>query len=132
MISAAFITYQGKILLFHRDNIPTIKDPDCWDIIGGHVEEGETPLGGLIREVKEEIGVDIKSPVFIKELIDHWGAQTYLYHVELDEKQFSNIKLGDEGKEVKFFNNEDLTQLKLTHNLSVYLSDILFKELPIN
>jgi len=31
--------------------------PDCWDVIGGHVEAGETLEQTLVREVLEEIGV---------------------------------------------------------------------------
>ncbi|WP_306368288.1 NUDIX domain-containing protein [Nocardiopsis sp. CC223A] len=30
--------------------------PHCWDIVGGHVEPGETMLAGLVREVEEETG----------------------------------------------------------------------------
>ncbi|MFH9402017.1 NUDIX hydrolase [Streptomyces sp. NPDC017638] len=30
--------------------------PDCWDIVGGHVEPGETLLDTLAREVEEETG----------------------------------------------------------------------------
>ncbi|WAE72839.1 NUDIX domain-containing protein [Streptomonospora nanhaiensis] len=30
--------------------------PHCWDIVGGHVEQGETMLEGLAREVEEETG----------------------------------------------------------------------------
>ena len=32
-----------EILLYLRDKKPGIPFPDCWDLIGGHVEEGETP-----------------------------------------------------------------------------------------
>ncbi|MEU9401483.1 NUDIX domain-containing protein [Streptomyces sp. SID4985] len=30
--------------------------PDCWDIVGGHVEPGESLLETLAREVEEETG----------------------------------------------------------------------------
>jgi 8-oxo-dGTP pyrophosphatase MutT (NUDIX family) len=30
--------------------------PDCWDVVGGHVEPGETLLEALVREVEEETG----------------------------------------------------------------------------
>ncbi|MBE3000317.1 NUDIX domain-containing protein [Nocardiopsis sp. HNM0947] len=30
--------------------------PNCWDIVGGHVERGESMLEGLAREVSEETG----------------------------------------------------------------------------
>ena len=30
--------------------------PHCWDIVGGHVEEGESMLQALSREIREETG----------------------------------------------------------------------------
>ena len=34
--------------------------PDCWDLIGGHVEPGETPRDAAGRECAEEIGVVVQ------------------------------------------------------------------------
>ena len=33
---------------------------DWWEFPGGKIEEGETPQKALIREIKEELAVDIK------------------------------------------------------------------------
>ena len=45
---------QDRILLCHR------RDYDLWNLPGGGLEGGETPWNGLIREVKEETGLDVE------------------------------------------------------------------------
>ena len=45
-------------LIYLRDSAidkPKIPFPDHWDLIGGHVEEGESFEQALEREVEEEI-----------------------------------------------------------------------------
>ena len=57
---------KGEFLLYLRDNKPGIPFPDHWDLIGGHVEEGETPGEALVREFKEELDLDLKEYTFYK------------------------------------------------------------------
>ena len=45
---------QNKILLCHR------LDYDLWNLPGGTMEVGESPWGCVIREVKEETGLDVE------------------------------------------------------------------------
>jgi len=45
---------QNRILLCHRT------DRDLWNLPGGGMEKGETPWQGVVREVKEETGLEIK------------------------------------------------------------------------
>lgn len=116
-VSAAFVTHNHKVLLFHRDNIPTIADPDKWSLIGGHVENNESFDKGLIRELEEEISVKIKDFQFLFEFIGSNQELVYIYHVRLSKDQVKQIKLGSEGQEVSFFSFEQLEDLPLTTNL---------------
>lgn len=50
----------GRVLLGHRS--PTkAAYPDLWDLPGGVVEPGETELGALARELREELGVEVST-----------------------------------------------------------------------
>ncbi|MGC9333521.1 MAG: NUDIX hydrolase [Anaerolineae bacterium] len=43
---------QGRVLLCHR------RDIDAWNLPGGGVESGELPTEAVIREVREETGLE--------------------------------------------------------------------------
>lgn len=61
-------------LYFHRRTRERKLFPGCWDIVGGHVEAGETVLEALTREIREETGWRLKS---VKALILEldWSAE---------------------------------------------------------
>jgi 8-oxo-dGTP pyrophosphatase MutT (NUDIX family) len=49
-----FIVFQNKVLLRIHDKFKK------WLSVGGHIELDEDPIEAAIREVKEEVGLDIK------------------------------------------------------------------------
>lgn len=49
-----YIVYEDKVLLRYHDK------HHQWLVPGGHIELNETPEQAAIREVKEEVGLDIK------------------------------------------------------------------------
>jgi 8-oxo-dGTP diphosphatase len=58
----AIIVSEGKILLEKRKNEPS---RGKWSIPGGLVELGESVEQAIIREVKEETGLDVEAPRLI-------------------------------------------------------------------
>jgi 8-oxo-dGTP diphosphatase len=73
MTSCGVILHRGKILMFKHKKLRK------WLFPGGHVEANEDPLEAVIRETKEETGLDIK-------VIDA-GKGTRLKYKEVIEPQ---------------------------------------------
>ena len=69
----AIILNEGKILLEKRKNAP---GKGKWTVPGGLVELGERIEQAVIREVKEETGLDVYEPRLV-DIVDH---------ISLDEK----------------------------------------------
>ena len=61
----AIVIYHQKILILKRVR-PSSDGLGYWELPGGGLEYGETPHEALIRELKEETGLDIKiiKPVY--------------------------------------------------------------------
>ncbi|WP_170973591.1 pyrimidine (deoxy)nucleoside triphosphate diphosphatase [Citrobacter sp. wls710] len=55
-VVAAIIERDGKILLAQRS--PDADQPGMWEFAGGKVEAGESQPEALIRELREELGID--------------------------------------------------------------------------
>ena len=57
VVAVALVDTDGRVLLAER---PAGKPmAGLWEFPGGKVREGETPEAALIRELKEELGIDV-------------------------------------------------------------------------
>ncbi len=64
---------QGRLLLARRAHEPF---KGRWDIPGGFLEEGEHPLDGLRRELREETGLEVEPLDFLGAWMDRYGGDS--------------------------------------------------------
>ena len=118
---------KGEFLLALRDNKSWIPFPDHWDLIGGHVEEGETPEEALIREVKEELDIEIRDYKFYKEFLclkgDAFENIKYIYTGKI------NIPIEEitlyEGQYARYFTKEEITDVKFANIIKSVVMDYI-------
>ena len=75
-----------KILLLRRSKTQKIW-PGHWHCVTGAIEKDETPSEAIVRETKEEIGLDIKTPKLVAVISssdkDFFDAQKIFYGLEM-------------------------------------------------
>jgi len=118
---------QGEFLLYLRDNKPGIPFPQHWDLIGGHVEEGETPEEALVREVKEELDIDLKEFEFFREYHciegDAYENIKYIYYGKINIP-IEKITLL-EGDRPQYFRKEEIPAVKFANILKSVVLDYI-------
>ncbi len=113
--AGALIVHNKKVLMLLRDDSPQIPSPNCWQLIGGHLEVGESPREALIREVKEETHLQIEAnePIKIGKIVILGKQEHFLYWIKLAQEKVADVRLGDEGQAVDFFSVEELEKVKM-------------------
>lgn len=61
---------EGRILLARRAGDP---ERGKWDLPGGFLEEGEHPLDALVRELREETGLEVEPLELVAIEVDRYG-----------------------------------------------------------
>lgn len=97
--SAMLVNPDGDILVNLRDDDPRIIFPNQWSLIGGHVEQGESPEEGLVREVEEEIGYRLTDFELLATFFDGADVRN-LYLVPIDVP-IDDLVLG-EGQAIRY------------------------------
>lgn len=104
--SGAFIfdTTYGKFVFIRRDNIPSIDWPNMIGIVGGGMEDGETPEEACRREIGEELLTSNGAPLQVKnlekmtEFVNSRGTHIHMHIAEIDDS--SQLVIGEEGQEI--------------------------------
>ena len=106
---------EGKFLMQKR--APS-KGGD-WGVTGGHPKSGETPIEGIINEVKEELGLDFLKKEFILYDSGCDGKDCYKMYFVNKDIDIKDIKIQkEELSEVRWFTMAELKYMVKTHELN--------------
>jgi len=124
--SIIFVNDKKQILLLLRDDKPGIPYPNMWDIPGGHVDDGETPEQCIVREMKEEMDLNLEEfqLLSVMEFIDR-VEYTFWKKANLD---IQSINL-HEGQQLKWFTEFEAKNTKLAYGFNEIVDDF-FKRFP--
>lgn len=102
----------GEILILRRGVTDTIR-PLTWDLPGGIVEFGEDPKQAVIRECKEETGLEIKPPRILETIYDNRSKHLVelVYLIEIEEVK--KIELSFEHDKYNWVNKNELLTFKM-------------------
>lgn len=117
-----------KVLLMKRKKEPY---KNCWNGIGGKIEENETEIEAAIRECREETGIILKNPkLFItykypkSNSINSNTTLNVLYDFVDETKIDENYEGTYEWKDIQFamdFNNKEMAGFS---NISQFIKEI--------
>ncbi|MDO8471187.1 MAG: NUDIX domain-containing protein [bacterium] len=136
-VADVFVVYKDRVLIRKHDKY------DKWLAVGGHIELDENPNQAAVREVKEEVGLDVE---LVGEL-PNLGNKEWSSYRELIPPRYMNIhditsthqhislvyfakstsdKVVDEGQEkskgYKWFSKQDLekNEEKISESIKFY------------
>ena len=105
-------------LLLQKRSATKKTHPNCWDISGaGHIKAGETVIDGAIRELKEELGVEIeeKDLQYITTIKSTKNTKNmefqYVYLLNCNQKIEENIFKDGEVSDVKYIFYKNLEKM---------------------
>ena len=122
---AGIVPMNDGFVFMHRKNVIRNKEyQEYYTFPGGHLEEGETLEEGVIREIKEEFGIDVKVIKKLYELEnDKLNMKEYFFLCEYIEGEFgtgdgeefsNNPKYKDSGEYIpEVVAQENISELTL-------------------
>lgn len=73
-VSCAIIIEKGKVLATRRNMY--MPHPLKWEFPGGKLKEGESPESCIVREIREELGLEVNPQRLLSAVIHHYDTQS--------------------------------------------------------
>jgi 8-oxo-dGTP diphosphatase len=123
-----YIEKDGMYLMMHRNKKKNDENEGKYIGVGGHFEENESPFDCIVREAKEETGLDIVPKyrgvvTFVSNVYE-----TQQMHLFTCDEYSGEIAMCNEG-ELKWIKKSELNKIPLWEGDKIFL-DLLSKNAP--
>ncbi len=116
----------NKILLVLRDDKESIPFPNTWNLLGGFLENDESPEECICREIREEIEIELGNINFF-EKYNIYDREHYVFWKQID-LDLTQTKL-NEGQRLAYFSKYELDKHQLAFQCNKILNDFFFQVL---
>lgn len=130
LTTLCYIEKENSYLMLHRVKKKKDLNKEKWIGVGGHIEFGESPEDCIVREVKEETGLELTSYRLrgIITFVTDQKQSEYIFLYTADGFE-GEIKTCEEGI-LKWIEKDKIPSLNLWEGDRVFL-DLLQKEIPV-
>jgi 8-oxo-dGTP diphosphatase len=127
--AAALIDEEGRLLLAERPEGKSLEG--VWELPGGKIEDGETPDQALVRELFEELHIDVELQDL--ETMTFASYHYHTFHLVMPLflcKKWKGDPIGKEGQDLRWIKYPDLSTIAtpsadilLFHKIAAYFRD---------
>ena len=116
-VIVVFVINDSKQVLFQKRSANLRYMPNRWALCAGHVKASEGLEDAAIREVKEEMGLDVSKEEIhsFGEVEDNIGENdshlTYFFYIKTNKKENEFILQPEEVSEVKWFDIDEMIDM---------------------
>lgn len=121
LTTLCYIEKDGRYLMLHRVKKAEDENAGKWIGVGGHLEADESPHEGILREIREETGLevsDLRLRGIVTFILPAWGNElTFLYTARTNTEE---VAACDEGT-LRWIPVEEVDTLPLWEGDRVFL-----------
>ena len=130
--AGVLVKNKNKVLLCKR--APKESMPGVWSIPSGHIEEGESPLDGALREFEEETNIKLPNKLQLIGFINRYKkdktkkGMVYVFYYESDKEltpDLNKAKDGHEHTECMYFTKNDIPETRDNEQLGKIIEKVL-------